>query len=58
MNVLLILIPVSIALLAVAVYAFFWAVDHEQLEDFDTARLLPMLDADKPPGPDATDRPP
>ena len=48
MNVLLILIPVSIALLAIAVYAFFWAVDHGQLEDFETARLLPMLDADKP----------
>ena len=44
MNVLLILIPVSIVLLAVAAYAFFWAVDHDQLDDFDAAQLLPVLD--------------
>ena len=58
MNVLLILIPISIALLAVAVYAFFWAVDHEQLEDFDTARLLPMLDADQPASTDEKEQAP
>ena len=58
MNVLLILIPISIVLLAVACCAFFWAVDHEQLEDFDTARLLPMLDADKAGATDENERVP
>lgn len=46
MNVLLALIPVSILLLIAAGIAFFWAVDHDQFDDMETPRLLPLLDAD------------
>lgn len=46
MNVLLVLIPVSILLLVAAGIAFFWAVDHDQFDDMETPRLLPLLDAD------------
>jgi cbb3-type cytochrome oxidase maturation protein len=46
MNVLLALIPVSILLLVAAGIAFFWAVDHDQFDDMETPRLLPLLDAD------------
>jgi cbb3-type cytochrome oxidase maturation protein len=44
MNVLLIMIPLSLALLAGAVAAFFWAVDHNQFDDMDTPALLPLDD--------------
>ncbi|MGD9599998.1 MAG: cbb3-type cytochrome oxidase assembly protein CcoS [Steroidobacteraceae bacterium] len=44
MNILLVMIPLSILLLIGAGIAFFWAVDHDQFEDFDTPRLLPLLD--------------
>ena len=58
MNSLLVLIPLSIGLLAVAAFAFFWAVDHDQLEDFDSAGLQPLLDSEKPQVPEAKDRVP
>jgi cbb3-type cytochrome oxidase maturation protein len=44
MNALLILIPVSLLLVAAAVGVFFWAVRHDQFEDLDTPRILPLLD--------------
>lgn len=44
MNILLVMIPLSILLLIGAVIAFFWAVDHDQFDDMDTPRLLPLLD--------------
>ncbi len=44
MNVLLVMIPLSLLLLAGAVAAFFWAVDHDQFEDMDTPALLPLED--------------
>lgn len=47
MNILLLLIPISLALLGVAVWAFVWAVRRGQFEDLDT----PALDVlcDEPP---------
>lgn len=39
MSALLILIPVSLVLLGVAVWAFFWAVDRGQFDDLDTPAL-------------------
>jgi len=39
MSVLLLLIPLSLMLLAVAVYAFWWAVDRGQFDDLDTPAL-------------------
>lgn len=44
MNILLLMIPLSIALLIGAVVAFFWAVDHDQFDDLDTPGLLPLTD--------------
>jgi cbb3-type cytochrome oxidase maturation protein len=49
MNILLLLIPISLLLLAAAVWAFAWAVRKGQFDDLDT----PAIDilADDPPAP-------
>ncbi len=44
MNALLILIPITLVLAGVAVAVFFWAVGHQQFEDLDTPKILPLLD--------------
>ena len=51
MNILLLLIPLSLMLLGVAVYAFWWAVKRGQFDDLDT----PAIDIlrDDPPREDA-----
>lgn len=50
------MIPLSILLLVGAGIAFFWAVDHDQFDDMETPRLLPLLDnADPPPASDSND---
>ena len=49
MNILILMIPLTMLLLIVAVIAFFWAVDHDQFDDLDTPKLLPLLDRDDPP---------
>jgi cbb3-type cytochrome oxidase maturation protein len=56
MNILLAMIPLSILLLIGAGIAFFWAVDHDQFEDMETPRLLPLEDA--PDTPAAGEPPP
>jgi len=53
-NILVVMIPLSIVLLVGAGIAFFWAVEHDQFEDMDTPRLLPLLD-DPAPADDAAD---
>jgi cbb3-type cytochrome oxidase maturation protein len=35
MEAILILIPVSLVIVGCAVWAFFWAVDHDQYDDVD-----------------------
>lgn len=57
MNILLVLIPLSILLALGAVIAFFWAVDHDQFDDMDTPKLLPLLD-DPESGKSADEDPP
>jgi cbb3-type cytochrome oxidase maturation protein len=52
MSIALLLIPLALALLGAAVYAFFWAVDNDQFEDLDTVAVH-LLDDDPPAGPDA-----
>jgi len=42
MNAILITIPLALLLLALAVGAFFWAVDHDQFDDLQTPGLLPL----------------
>jgi cbb3-type cytochrome oxidase maturation protein len=54
MNILLVLIPLTILLGLGAVIAFFWAVDHDQFDDLDTPKLLPLLDDPQARGQDGT----
>lgn len=48
MNILLVLVPVSLLLIGLAVWAFFWAVDSGQFDDLDTPGFR-ALDEDVPP---------
>jgi cbb3-type cytochrome oxidase maturation protein len=45
MKILLLLIPLSLAFLAGAIWLFFWAVNNGQFDDLDTPGLLPLDDA-------------
>ena len=58
MNILLVLIPLSVLFALGAVVAFFWAVDHDQFDDMDTPKLLPLLDDPAANAPTAEDPPP
>ena len=42
MNAMLLLIPISLLLVAFSIWAFFWAVDHNQFESLDRASLEPL----------------
>ena len=44
MNILLVLIPVTGLVIAIAVALFFWAVNHQQFDDLDSPAILPLLD--------------
>lgn len=57
MNILVVMIPLSILLLIGAGIAFFWAVEHDQFDDMETPRLLPLLDDPAPQESDAKDAP-
>ena len=48
MNIVLVLIPLSLILLAAGIWAFFWGVNHAQFDDLDTPALIPLAD-DPPP---------
>lgn len=48
MNALLVLIPLSLALLVVALAAFFWAVDDGQFDDLDAPAFQPLEDEQAP----------
>ncbi len=47
MSIILLLIPLSLMLVALAVWAFFWGVNHAQFDDLETPALMPL--ADDPP---------
>jgi cbb3-type cytochrome oxidase maturation protein len=55
MNILLLLIPLSLMLLGVAVYAFWWAVKRGQFDDLDTP-AIDILRDDPPREDDASKR--
>lgn len=42
MSSLLVLVPIALVLLGVAIWAFVWAVDHEQFDDLESegSRIL------------------
>ncbi len=44
MNALLVLIPVSLVLVGIAVWAFFWAANDGQFDDLETPALAPLLE--------------
>jgi cbb3-type cytochrome oxidase maturation protein len=48
MTILLLLIPLSLMLLAVAVWAFAWAVKRGQFDDLDTPAIDILRDDDTP----------
>jgi cbb3-type cytochrome oxidase maturation protein len=51
MAILLFLIPISLLLLGVAVWAFVWSVRGGQYDDLDTAPLDILRDDPPPPAP-------
>ena len=51
MNVLLVLLPLGLGLLAIALAAFLWAVRHGQLENLDQEGMRILFDDDTPPPP-------
>jgi cbb3-type cytochrome oxidase maturation protein len=54
MNILLLLVPLSVLLLAVAVWAFAWAVRRGQFDDLDTPAIDILAD-DRAPAPPAAE---
>ena len=44
MSVLYILIPLALAIVAVAVGAYVWAARSGQLDDFETPAIRPLID--------------
>jgi cbb3-type cytochrome oxidase maturation protein len=46
-SILFVLIAVGLVLLALAAWAFIWAVDHDQFEDLEQAAHSILLDADE-----------
>ncbi len=47
MKAIYLLIPLSLMLLSLAIWAFFWAVKNDQFEDLDTP-AMDILDDDEP----------
>jgi cbb3-type cytochrome oxidase maturation protein len=46
MSILFVLVPLGLVLLAIAVWAFFWAVDHDQFDELDRAAHSILFDDD------------
>ena len=57
MNILLLLVPISLLLLGVAIWAFAWAVRRGQFDDMDTP-ALDILREDPNEAPAQAPRPP
>ena len=55
MNILLMLVPLSIVLLGLAVWAFAWAVRRGQFDDLDTPALDILVEVDTTTAPPAVD---
>lgn len=53
MSILYLLIPLALLLLALAVWAFFWAVGAGQFDDLDTPALRVVMDDDDRPDDDS-----
>ncbi|HUL47600.1 MAG TPA: cbb3-type cytochrome oxidase assembly protein CcoS [Steroidobacteraceae bacterium] len=55
MNVIYLLIPLGLGLLALSVWAYFWAVRSGQFDDLDSPGVQILLDDDRAPPPPAPD---
>jgi len=55
MNIIFVLIPLGLVLLAFAIWAFFWAVGNGQFDDLDTPAWRILLDDDRRPPPQGND---
>ena len=53
MSSLFVLVPLGLMLLAIAVWAFFWAVDHDQFDELDRAAHSILFDDDIASPPDS-----
>ena len=53
MNILFLLIPLSLVLLSLAIWAFFWAVKNNQFEDLEGPAYSILFDDDEPKHSDA-----
>lgn len=51
MSILYLLIPLGLLMLALALWAFFWAVRSGQFEDLDSPAVQVLLDDDRAPPP-------
>lgn len=51
MKILLVLVPVSLVLLGLAIWAFFWAVRRGQFDDLDAASIDLLADERPPEAP-------
>lgn len=56
MSILLMLVPISVALLAIAIGAFVWAVRRGQFDDLDAAPLDILVDDSGPTAPSRRER--
>lgn len=52
MNILYLLIPLGLVLLAFAIAAFFWAVRTGQFDDLETPAMSVVMDDDSRPAPE------
>jgi cbb3-type cytochrome oxidase maturation protein len=57
MSILYLLVPLALLLLALSVWAFFWAVRRGQFDDLDSPALQILLDDDRAPPPTARKSP-
>jgi cbb3-type cytochrome oxidase maturation protein len=48
-NILLVLIPVSLAFVGISLWAFFWATNSGQFDDLETPALRMLSDEDERP---------
>jgi cbb3-type cytochrome oxidase maturation protein len=56
-NVIYLLIPLGLMMLALSVWAFFWAVRSGQFDDLKSPAVQILLDDDRAPPPSTTERP-
>ena len=57
MSILYLLIPLGLLLLALSVWAFFWAVRSGQFDDLESPAMQILLDDDRAPPPSTNERP-